>query len=58
MKIKGTLMTENDKHLNETYTKEKIEEEAVKGWEALGSILSAISGGDSMIVEKCELLER
>ena len=41
-----------------TYTKEKIEEEAVKGWEALGSILSAISGGDSMIVEKCELIER
>lgn len=31
MKIKVTLMTENDKHLNETYTKEKIEEEAVKG---------------------------
>lgn len=56
MKIRVTLMTENDKHLNESYTNEQIEEEAVKAWKLVSDMLSV--NGESMRVEKCELIER
>lgn len=56
MKIRVTLMTENNKHLDETFTDKQIEEEAVKAWKLASDMLSV--NGESMQVEKCELIER
>ena len=55
MKIRVTLMTENDKHLS-GYSKEEIEAEAKDGWDTL---LAALLFGmnDTAYVESCELVE-
>ena len=56
MKIKVTLMTENDKHSNAT--KEEIETSAKKGWELLCMMFNNSYAQEEVItVEKCELVE-
>ena len=59
MKIRVTLLTENDKHLDESISKERIETEAKLAWEAIMTYLSKLSNDESnAIVESCELVER
>ena len=56
MKIRVTLMTENDKHLN--VSKEEIEEKAKIGWELLCMMFNNTYGQEDVVtVEKCELVE-
>lgn len=56
MKIRVTLMTENDKHLN--VSKEEIEEKAKIGWELLCMMFNNTYGQEDVAtVEKCELVE-
>lgn len=55
MKIRVTLMTENDKHLP-GYSKEEIETEAKAGWDGL--LFALLFGcNDTAYVESCELVE-
>lgn len=56
MKIRMTVLIENDKHLCET--KEKIEATAKKGWQQLFDLLShGVNYEDKATVENCELIE-
>ena len=56
MKIRVTLMTENDRDVPENMTDEEFERLAVVGWDAL---LATLKGSDEVAyVEKCELVER
>ena len=56
MKIKVTLMTENDKHSNAT--KEEIENAAKKSWELLCMMFNNSYAQEEVVtVEKCELVE-
>lgn len=57
MKIRVTLMTENDKHLDEKYTKEQIEEMTKRAWDLLLSMLNQ-DPSENAFVESCELIER
>ena len=57
MKIKVTLMTENDKHLD--MSKEDIEESAKQAWELACMVLNMnVPEGEKVSVEKCELIEK
>lgn len=56
MKVKVTLMTENDKHSNAT--KEEIENTAKKSWELLCMMFNnTVNQTETVTVEKCELIE-
>jgi len=55
MKIKVTLMTENDKHLD--MSKEDIEANAKMGWELVCTMLNAYNPEEKASIEKCELIE-
>lgn len=55
MKIRVTLMTENDKHLP-GYSKEEIEAEAKDGWNTLLAAL-LLGCDDTAYTESCELVE-
>lgn len=56
MKIRVTLMTENDRDVPENMTDEEFERLAVVGWDAL---LAMLKGDDEVAyVGKCELVER
>lgn len=56
MKVKVTLMTENDKHSNAT--KEEIENAAKKSWELLCMMFNNNYAQEEVVtVEKCELVE-
>ena len=56
MKVRVTLMTENDKHSN--LTKEEIEEAAKKSWELLCMMFNnTYNQTETVAVEKCELVE-
>lgn len=56
MKIRMTVLIENDKHLRET--QEKIEAKAKKGYQQLFELLSnGIEDGNKATVETCELVE-
>lgn len=56
MKIRVTLMTENDKHPDESSTDEAIVKAATIGWNALLAMLSKTN--DKAVVENIELVER
>ena len=56
MKVRVTLMTENDKHSNAT--KEEIENVAKKSWELLCMMFNnTVNQAETITVEKCELVE-
>ena len=55
MKIKVTLMTENDKHLD--MPKEDIEANAKIAWELVCALLNAHNPEEKASIEKCELIE-
>ncbi len=56
MRIRMTVLIENDKHLGDT--KEKIEETAKKGWQQIFDQLSnGVIYEDKATVENCELIE-
>ena len=57
MKIRVTLMTENDKHPNEEITNEEIVKTAKVGWDTLLKILSG-PDDEEAYVERIELVER
>jgi hypothetical protein len=54
MKIRVTLITENDKHLS--IPKERIERLATESWEQVIKMLNEL-GDDSAYLERCELVE-
>ena len=59
-KIRITIMTENDKHFDDTYSNERIEDTAKKAWQW---VFDAMRMGDPFTdekatVEKCEVVER
>ena len=59
MKIRITIMTENDKHLDEKYSKELIEQKAEDAWDfALKAIAISSDKNETAFVESCELVER
>ena len=59
MKIRITIMTENDKHLDEKYSKELIEQKAKDGWDfVLKAIAISSDKNETAFVESCELVER
>lgn len=53
MKIRVTLMTENDKHLN--LSKEEIEKHAMDGWNVVCKLYS--NSNEKVTIEKCEVVE-
>lgn len=56
MKLRITLVTENDKHLN--VTKEEIEDAAKKSWELLCMMFNnTYDQTEKVTVEKCKLVE-
>jgi hypothetical protein len=55
MKIRVTLMTENDKTI-EGKTKEEIERISAKAWQLLFDAL-LMESDDKVLVESCELVE-
>lgn len=57
MKIRVTIMTENDEHVDEQYTDERIVIAASKAWDM---ILQQMTKGldERGYVEKCEVVER
>jgi hypothetical protein len=54
MKIRVTLMTENDKPLPEGVSKEQMEERTAMAWDIM---LKLMGGPDKGYVESCELVE-
>lgn len=57
-KIRLTIMTENDKHIDEKYSVEKIEALTKKSWEWIFNTMINPLSSDKATVEKCELVER
>ena len=59
MKLRVTIMTENDVHPKDEHTNEKLEAAAKIAWQMMIDTL-AMEGGenDRGIVEKCEVIER
>ena len=60
MKIRVTLMTENDKSLPEGVSKERMEAEARMGWQMLLNMFTSDefnTNNDTAYVESCELVE-
>ena len=59
MKLRITIMTENDKRLNEKYSKELIERKAKDAWDlVLKMLVLSNEENETAQVEKCELVER
>ena len=58
MKVRVTLMTENDKHVDESVSDEKIQKLAELSWSVVADTLSNYDGDDITIVEKVEVVER
>ena len=57
-KIRLTIMTENNGHINERYSDDEIVAIAKKSWEFILNGLCDPFGTDKAIIEKCELVER
>ena len=55
MKIKVTLMTENDKHLD--MSKEDIEANALIAWKTLCSLINSFNPEERIKIESCEVIE-
>ena len=59
MKIRITIMTENNKHLDEKYSKELIEQKTKDGWDfVLKGLALSSENIETASVESCELVER
>lgn len=59
MKIRVTMLTENDEHLDESITKEEVESKALLGWTIAMNMLTAAGGKyEKATIESCELVER
>ena len=59
MKLRITIMTENDKRLDEKYSKELIERKAKDAWDlVLKMLVLSNEENETAQVEKCELVER
>ena len=59
MKIRITIMTENDKHIDEKYSKELIEQKTKDGWDFVLKALAISSDkNETAFVESCEMVER
>ena len=59
MKIRITIMTENDKHFDEKYSKELIERKTKYAWDlVLKMILLQSKENETASVESVELVER
>lgn len=59
LKIRITIMKENNKHLDEKYSKELIEQKAKDGWDfALKALALSSRNNETASVESCELVER
>ena len=59
MKIRLTIMVENNEHLDEKYSKELIEQKTKDGWDFVLKGLALLSENiETALVESCELVER
>lgn len=58
MKVRVTLMTSNDKHVDESVSDEKLRKLAELSWSVIADTLSNYDEGDITIVEKVEVVER
>ena len=59
MKIRLTIMVENNKHLDEKYSKESIEQKTKDGWDfVLKGLALSSENIETALVESCELVER
>lgn len=58
MKIRVTLMTENDKHIPpEVISDEELLKKIKQGWDLLLAMINA-QGNESSVVENIEIVER
>ena len=59
MKIRLTIMVENNKHLDEKYSKELIEQKTKDGWDfVLKGLALSSENIETALVESCELVGR
>ena len=59
MKIRLTIMVENNKHLDEKYSKELIEQKTKDGWDfVLKGLALSSENIETALAESCELVER
>ena len=59
MKVRLTIMVENNKHLDEKYSKELIEQKTKDGWDfVLKGLALSSENIETALVESCELVER
>ena len=59
MKVRLTIMVENNKYLDEKYSKEWIEQKTKDGWDFFLKGLALSSENiETALVESCELVER
>lgn len=59
MKVRLTIMVENNEHLDEKYSKEWIEQETKDGWDfVLKGLALSSENIETALVESCELVER
>ena len=59
MKIRLTIMVENNEHLDEKYSKELIEQKTKDGWDfVLKGLALSSENIEIALVESCELVER
>ncbi len=59
MKIRMTIMVENNEHLDEKYSKELIEQKTKDGWNfVLKGLALSSENIETALVESCELVER
>lgn len=57
-KIRITIMTENNKHFDDTYSNEQIEAAAKKAWQWIFDGLDDPFTNEKATIEKCEVVER
>ena len=59
MKIRLTIMVENNEHLDEKYSTELIEQKTKDGWNfVLKGLALSSENIETALVESCELVER
>lgn len=58
MKVRVTLMTENDEHAEEEYSDEEIQKTADELWNYIAKFLNGECVRDRCTVEKVEVVER
>lgn len=58
MKVRVTLMTENDEHVEGKYSDEEIQKTADRLWGDIAKLLNEGNDRDRYTVEKVEVVER